>query len=303
MSDKKEVAPAFSIIIPMFNEEKAIGNVVEKLKGYLDKCDYTYEIVVVDDGSTDGSLKAAQSTGVKVLKHSKNKGYGAALKTGVRNASYDVVIFYDADGQHEPPLLEGIIEGMKLHDMVVGARDKNSYQEVMRKPGKKVLGFVVNYLSRSRIPDINSGLRGIKKSLIMRFFPLLPDGFSLSTTITLALFKEGYSVHYVPITTPKRIGKSSVRQIQDGFNTLMLIVRIIMLFDPLRIFLFPSLIIIGIGTLFTVYTLIVSQAVWKSGLLLISVGALIFFFGLLADQISSIRRQLVSITSIESSQE
>ncbi|MBI5789434.1 MAG: glycosyltransferase family 2 protein [Candidatus Schekmanbacteria bacterium] len=302
MTDSAQInalTPAFSIIIPLYNEEQSIVKVIRGLQDYLESKYVLYEIIVVDDGSKDNSCREAQKTGVQVIKHHQNKGYGAALKTGIKQARYEVVIFYDADGQHEPQLLEAIIENMKTYDMVVGARDRDSYQQVMRKPGKKVLSRVVNYLARTQIPDINSGLRGIKTSLVKIFFPLLPDGFSFSTTITLCLFKEGYSVHYVPITTKKRVGKSSVKQIRDGLNTIMLILRMIMLFDPLRIFLLPSLVITGTGLLFTAYTMMVSQEVWKSGILLISIGFLIFFFGLLADQISSLRRQILEVTNIK----
>lgn len=282
-----EPIPKVSVIIPAYNEEKALSSVISNLKNLPED----YEIIVVDDGSSDRTYEIAQSTGIKVIKHLHNKGYGAALKTGIRNARSNIVIFFDADGQHNHKDIVRIADGIGEYDMVVGARDEESYKSYLRLPGKKMLALVANYLAETKIPDLNSGLRAVKKNVVNKFMHILPNTFSFTTTITLALFKSGYEINYTPISTLKRVGKSSVKA-SDGFRMLLLILRIIMLFDPLKVFLLPSLVLIFSGTVFILYTLITEYVVWKSGILLIFSGVTIFFFGLLADQIANIRREL-----------
>jgi glycosyltransferase involved in cell wall biosynthesis len=279
--------PELSIIIPAYNEEKAIKGVIADLK----QIEGNYEIIVVDDGSIDKTFEFAQNIGIQVIKHSRNKGYGAALKTGIRNANADIILFFDADGQHNHEDIQKIIREIGNYDMVVGARTKRSHRSYLREPGKKVLGIMANYLAETKIPDLNSGLRAVKKDVINRFMHILPNTFSFTTTLTLALLKGGYEVHYIPISTFKRIGRSSVR-VKDGLETILLILRIIMLFDPLKVFLPPSLLLLVFGIVFGLYTAITEHAIWKSGLLLIFSGIMIFFFGLLADQVASVRREI-----------
>ena len=220
-----------------------------------------------------------------------NKGYGAELKTGIRNARANTVVFFDADGQHNHEDVRRIASGIQEYDMVVGARDEESYQSYLRMPGKKILTSVANYLAETKIPDLNSGFRAIRKSVVKRFMHILPNTFSFTTTITLALFKSGYEIHYIPISTHKRVGKSTVK-VRDGFRMFILILRMIMLFDPLKVFLPPSLILLSVGSIFVLYTLVTEYVIWKSGMLLIFSGITIFFFGLLADQVSNIRREI-----------
>lgn len=282
-----EATPEVSVIIPAYNEEKAISNVINSLK----KLPEDYEIIVIDDGSSDKTYEIAQSTGVKVIKHLHNKGYGAALKTGIRNARANIVVFFDADGQHNHEDVQRIASGIQEYDMVVGARDEESYQSYLRMPGKKMLTAVANYLAETKIPDLNSGFRAIRKNVVKKFMHILPNTFSFTTTITLALFKSGYEIHYVPISTHKRVGTSTVKA-RDGFRMLILILRMVMLFDPLKVFLPPSLFLLATGSIFVLYTLVTEYVIWKSGVLLIFSGITIFFFGLLADQVSNIRREI-----------
>lgn len=283
----------FSIIIPAYNEEGMVRDVLRRLKNYLKEKKYQTEIIVVNDGSTDQTRKILEDIeNIKLINHPYNKGYGAALKTGVNNAQYDWVLFYDADGQHQPEYIEKLIEQTADYDMIIGAR--TGYQgPISRQPGKKLLHWVANYLVQQKIPDLNSGLRLIKKELFSKFSHILPNAFSLSTTITLAFFKEALNVKYIPIKINKREGKSSVT-IRDGFKTLMLILRTITIFSPLKIFLPVSILIFGLS----LFTLIIQSVFYTKELnisdttvLLFISSLFFFFFGLLADQISAIRRE------------
>lgn len=282
----------FSIIIPAYNEEKSIAQVITGLKNFLSKEEYDYEIIVVDDGSTDQTNKILKDIkDIKLISHPYNKGYGAAIKTGVKNAQYDWLLFYDSDGQHQPKYIEKLIKYTKRYDMIIGARV--GYQGPLnRQPGKKLLNWVANYLVQQKIPDLNSGFRLVKKDAFLRFSHILPNGFSLSTTITLAFFKEALNVKYISIKINKREGKSSVT-VKDGFETLMLILRTITLFSPLRVFLPVSGLILGLAFLSLVLDIIHTYSfnIGDTTILLFISSLFFFFFGLLADQISATRRE------------
>ena len=280
--------PDVTIIIPAYNEEEGITNVITQLK----ESSENYEILVIDDGSTDNTYKLAADTGVKVIRHPYNKGYGAALKTGIRNAEADVVFFMDADGQHQPGDIEKLIQYIGEYDMVVGARTKKSKISLLRRPGKKILSITANYLAGTKIPDLNSGFRALKKSVALEFMHILPNTFSFSTTITLACIASGYSVKYVPIGAPERVGTSKIKPFRDGFNFIMLIIRTVVLFNPLKVFLPISIILFLTGFSYLSYELVLHQNVPDSAILLIVSSILIFFFGILADQISSLRREI-----------
>lgn len=284
----------FSVIIPAYNEAEAIKGVLQELKTYLNEKKYQAEIIVVDDGSTDQTNKILKDfQDIKFISHPYNKGYGASLKTGIKNAEYDWILWYDADGQHKPEYIEELIKYRNEYDMVIGAR--LGYQgPFFRQPGKKLLHYLAEYLVQQKIPDLNSGLRLVKKDLFLKFSHILPNGFSASTTITLAFFKEGFNVKYVPIAIKKRKGESSVK-IRDGLKTVMFILRIIILFSPLRIFLPVSILTFGLA----IFSLILDIFPYSQGqlnigdttILLFVSSLLFFFFGLLADQISAIRRE------------
>ena len=278
--------PDVTIIIPAHNEEEGIADVIDGIK----QLNTGYEIIVVDDGSTDSTYKLVAETGVKVIRHPYNKGYGAALKTGIRNANADVVLFMDADGQHQPSDIKKLIQYIGEYDMVVGARTKKSKVSLLRRPGKKILSITANYLSGMKIPDLNSGFRAIKKSVAMEFMHILPNTFSLSTTITLALITSGYNVKYVPIEAPERVGTSKIKPFRDGFRFLLMIVRTISLFNPLKIFLPTSLSLFLGGALYLTYEVILYEDISDTSILLIVSSLIIFFFGILADQVSVLIR-------------
>lgn len=279
----------FTIVIPAYNEEDAIRIVLQKLREH----GVAAPIIVVDDGSSDGTKeRAAAFPGVQVISHPYNKGYGAAIKTGIRAATTEWVITYDADGQHTPELLALLLRHCERpNHMVVGMR-KGYKGPWIRQPGKRVLQWIASYLAERPIPDLNSGLRAFRREEFLQFQHLFPNGFSLSTTSTVCFFKENLNVIYVPITIQPRTGKSTVR-VHDAIKTLMLILRLIMLFSPLRIFL-PATFFFGMLTVMDIIFEAVTTHKFAntSSVALITLTSLTFFFGLLADQVAAIRREI-----------
>ena len=280
-----------SIVIPAYNEEEGIKNVLNGIKDTL-KEGLDYELLVVDDGSTDRTAEIVKNEGVRLIQHSYNKGYGAALKTGTKNAQGDFVLYMDADNQHNPGDILKLLKYMNENDMVVGARTKDSKIVFSRRIGKKILTFIANYLSETKIPDLNSGLRLVRKDVVMEFIHILPNTFSFTTTITLACIKSGYNIKYVPINTTERVGDSKINPFRDGFRFVILILRTIVLFDPLKIFLPVSAVLFILGFLELIREVILSFSIWSTSMLLLLSSILIFFFGLLADQISILRWEL-----------
>lgn len=217
-----------SILIPAFNEAPAIARVLAELRSARPED----EILVIDDGSTDGTGALAREAGARILTHSNNRGYGAALKTGIQNASHETVVFFDGDGQHDPQNIAPLLQKLHSHDMVVGARPPDT-GSLGRRSGKWILNHLANFLVGVKIPDLNSGLRAIRRTRLLQFLYLLPDGFSLTTTITLALLRSGYPVFYVPVSCRARKGVSTVSP-RDFFRTLRLILRMTLLFTPFK---------------------------------------------------------------------
>ena len=277
-----------TVVVPAYNEEESIREVLEGLK----RLDKGYDVIIVDDGSTDNTYKIAKDTGFRVIRHPYNKGYGAALKTGIKAADSDVVFIMDADRQHNPDDIPRLCRELDEFDMIVGERTKDSKIPFNRGLGKWFLKKIAIFLARMDIPDLNSGFRAIKKDIVMKFMHILPDTFSFSTTITLAVIKGGYHIKYVPITTKERLGRSSLNIFRDGYRTLLLIFSTIALFDPLRVFSPLAIFLFIPGFIYTFYQFVFFHNVPDSGVLLIISGVLIFFFGILADQISQMRRQM-----------
>jgi glycosyltransferase involved in cell wall biosynthesis len=278
-----------SIVIPAYNEGKAIFTVVTDLRDRFPDA----EVLVVNDASTDDTAKLAQQAGARVLHHSRNTGYGSALRTGTEASSRDYVLFYDGDGQHRVEDAATLIGTVDEYDVVIGERDEKSHVPISRRPGKLVIKWLANYLAGENIPDINSGLRIFKRDVLLKYIHLMPEGFSFSTTSTLVMFKTRRRIKYVPIHVSERIGVSTVRQVRHGFETLMLILRITMLFEPLKVFLGFT----GLMALFTAASIGVDLFNASSGLgdtsVLLAISTLlIFLVGLLSDQVSAIRRQL-----------
>ena len=283
-----------TVIIPSYNEESSIQETLERLLRTTKLHDW--EILVINDGSTDHTADLCRKLQINVISHPHNKGYGAALKTGIRTAKTPLIAFYDADGQHNPEDLISLMEKFANYDMVVGARGKNSHKDWVRRPGKWFLGLVANYLTEKKIPDLNSGLRIIKRDIIISMLHLFPEGFSFSTTSTIAFMNMGYNVGYVPIIANKRVGKSSVKQLKHGYATILLIIRLIVLFNPLKVFMPFSLFMISWGIIWEVLFGIIYYPGVKlnpTAFLLLITGVLVFFFGLVVDQVAELRKHQV----------
>jgi glycosyltransferase involved in cell wall biosynthesis len=231
------VTKAVSIIIPAFNEERAIGTVIGEVRDLLRTHAVEPEMVVVDDGSTDATVEVARAAGARVIQHRSNRGYGAALKTGIAAATNQVIGIIDADGTYPALYLPELFAGLEHADMMVGARTgMNVNIPLVRRPAKALLTRLANYVTGARIPDINSGLRVFHRDVVMQYFPILPDQFSFTTTITIAMHCDKYAVGYVPIDYRERQGTSKIVP-WDAGTFAVLILRMAMLFRPLRVFL------------------------------------------------------------------
>lgn len=285
----KEIVESVSIVIPAYQEGEVVGEVVANVKRVAETLGCPCEVLVVDDGSTDNTGEAARQAGAQVLVHPYNRGYGAALKTGIRAATGRTVIFMDADGQHDPQDIRRLLADRQVFDMVVGARKRSQGSPLWRKPGKLLLGLLANSLTGRNIPDLNSGLRALDREMALRFLPIMPDGFSFSTTSTIAAFRGGYTVQYVPIQVAHRVGKSTVTMM-DGFKTIMLIIRIVTLFAPLRVFLPVSAATFVVGVGFVMQGYLSAGAASIKGIMVILASILFFLFGILVDQVTAIRR-------------
>ncbi len=285
-----------TIIIPAFNEEAGIGETLRILEPYANK--NSWKVFVINDGSTDNTKNVIDNYNfVETISHKVNRGYGASLKTGINNCETEFVAFYDADGQHRPEDMEKLWTEHDDEDMIVGERVKGSHISVSRTPGKFILSLTANFLAGQKIPDLNSGLRIVKKEIILRYLNLFPNGFSFSTTSTIALLSNRHLVTYKPIQTNKRIGKSSVNQIKDGFNAILLILRLIVLFNPLKVFLPSSFFLLFIGIIYEVvwgYLLSPHLRLLPGALMTILTGIIIFFFALIMDQISQLRKNSIN---------
>lgn len=282
------MAEPVSIIIPAHNEEKGIGPVLDGISSALRAEGLEHEIIVVNDGSSDGTSQAAAGReGVRVIDLDSNRGYGAAIKQGLKVARHELIAITDADGTYPPEALPALVLAMDGCDMVVGARTGDSVAiPLIRRPAKWVLTALANYLTSTRIPDLNSGMRVMRKSALMRFMKILPQGFSFTTTITLAMLSNDYVVGFKPIDYHPRIGESKIRPIADTLNFLSIIVRTIMYFNPLKVFIPMSaaLLLTGIAVLF--YSgFVLGQVMDVTVGILISLGIQVAVIGLLADLI------------------
>lgn len=268
-----------SLVVPVYNERDGIGGTIAELERLLKDVDFPFEVLMVDDGSSDGTGEVidgliAGDSQIKVIKHPRNRGYGAALKTGIRASQYDYIAITDADRTYPN---ERIAEFYKRTretdlDMLVGARvGANANIPLIRRPAKRTLNLLANYLAEYPIPDLNSGMRIMRKTVIERFVNILPEGFSFTTTITLAMLTNGYAVEYEPIAYHHRAGSSKIRPVYDTLNFVQLIVRTTMLFRPLKVFLPMSLALFAVSILMLLYRVFVDQA--------FSVSATIFFIG------------------------
>jgi glycosyltransferase involved in cell wall biosynthesis len=274
-----------SIVIPAYNEAAAIGGVVRDL---LRSADWR-EILVVDDGSTDDTGAQAAAAGARVIRHPYNKGNGAAVKTGIRHASGAHLLIIDADGQHAPADAIRLVAHLGPYDLVVGARSVRSQATTARRLGNSLLNGIASYLTEQRIPDLTSGFRAARRDCLLEFLHLLPNGFSTPTTTTLAFMKAGYSVRFEPVEAARRRGESKIRLGADGVSFFLILLKVITIFSPLRIFLPISLSAFVIGAAYAAWTIAKQSHVTNSSVLLIILSVVIFLVGLISEQISSLR--------------
>ena len=274
-----------SVVIPAFNEAASVGALVADLRHATP----WREILVVDDGSSDDTARSAAAAGARVISHPYNKGNGAAVKTGIRNATGDFVLIIDADGQHPAADAARVVSRLTNYDLVVGARSPKTHASMVRRLGNATLNALASYLTQQRIPDLTSGFRAARRDYLAEFLHLLPNGFSTPTTTTLAFIKAGYSVTFEPIAAGQREGSSKIRLASDGVGFLMILLKVITIFSPLRIFLPISAASFALGAAYAVWTIATQSHVTNSSVLLILLSVVIFLVGLVSEQISSLR--------------
>jgi glycosyltransferase involved in cell wall biosynthesis len=274
-----------SVIVPAFNESHSIEGLVSGLR----RAGSWHEILVVDDGSTDDTGSRAAQAGARVIRHPYNKGNGAAVKTGIRQATGGAVLILDGDGQHRPSDAVRLIDGLREYDLVVGARSSSTQANGARRIGNALLNAIASYLAERRIPDLTSGFRAARREQLLEFLHLLPNGFSTPTTTTLAFLRAGYSVHFEPIDAGVRQGHSKIRLGADGLQFFVILLKVITIFSPMRIFLPLSAASFALGGLYAVWTIATQSHVTNSSVLLILLSVIIFLVGLVSEQISSLR--------------
>jgi len=278
---------AVTVIIPAFNEAESIGPVLAALRAAAP----WQEILVVDDGSSDGTAERARAAGARVITHPYNKGNGAAVKSGIRAATGEYILIMDGDGQHSAADALRLVGHLGPYDLVVGARSSTGQASAARRLGNSALNWLASYLTGRTIPDLTSGMRAARASCLREFLYLLPNGFSTPTTTTLACLKAGYSVRFEPIETKARIGQSKIRFVSDGATFFLILVKVITVFSPLRIFIPISLAAFSLGAAYALWTALTQQHITNSSVLLIVLAVVIFLVGLVSEQISTLRSE------------
>ena len=274
-----------SVVIPAFNEAASIAAVVRDLASAA----HWLEILVVDDGSTDETGAQAAAAGARVIRHPYNKGNGAAVKSGIRQATGLYILVADADGQHRPADAARLVSHLDAYDLVIGARSGHTQAGLARRLGNAALNAIATYLTQQPIPDLTSGFRAARRECLLEFIHLLPNGFSTPTTTTLAFMRAGYSVRFEPVEAAPRVGLSKIRLGADGFNFFLILLKVITIFSPLRIFAPLSAAAFLLGAGYGVWTIVTQSHVTNSSVLLILVSVVILLVGLVSEQISSLR--------------
>ena len=276
-----------SVVIPAFNEDASIGAVVRDLAA----AERWLEILVIDDGSHDETGARAAAAGARVIRHPYHKGNGAAVKSGIRQAAGDFILIADGDGQHRPADAARLVSQLGAYDLVVGARSVTTQASLARRLGNATLNRLASYLTEQPIPDLTSGFRAARRECLLEFIHLLPNGFSTPTTTTLAFLRAGYSVRFEPIEAAQREGASKIRLGADGFNFFMILLKVITIFSPLRIFAPISAGAFLLGAAYGGWTIATQSHVTNSSVLLILLSVVILLVGLVSEQISSLRTE------------
>jgi glycosyltransferase involved in cell wall biosynthesis len=274
-----------SVVIPAFNEGTVIGSLVRSVAAAA----RWREIIVVDDGSDDQTGDVAKAAGAEVIRHPYNKGNGAAVKSGIRQAAGEYVLILDGDGQHSPEDAPRLVARLGEYDLVVGARSPATQASGARRAGNALLNWLASYLTGHQIPDLTSGFRAARRSHLCEFIHLLPNGFSTPTTTTLAFIKAGYNVTFEPTEARRRTGNSKIKLARDGFKFFLILLRVITIFSPLRIFMPVSLAALVLGSAYALWTIATQSHITNSSVLLIMFAVIVFLVGLVSEQISALR--------------
>jgi len=274
-----------SVVIPACNEAGAIASVVRELVAAAP----WREIIVVDDGSTDATGQQAAEAGARVVRHPYNKGNGAAVKSGIRAATGDYILIIDGDGQHQPADAVRLTNRLGEYDLVVGARSSATQAGSTRRLGNAALNWFAGFLTERAIPDLTSGFRAARRDHLMEFLHLLPNGFSTPTTTTMAFLRAGYNVAFEPVEARQRVGTSKIRLSRDGPKFLIIMLRVMTIFSPLRVFLPVAGVSFLVGAAYAVWTIATQSHVTNSSVLLIMLAVVITLIGLVSEQISALR--------------
>ncbi|HKQ61855.1 MAG TPA: glycosyltransferase family 2 protein [Candidatus Polarisedimenticolaceae bacterium] len=277
-----------SVVIPAFNEAEVIGTVIGDIRAVLGA---EAEIIVVDDGSTDGTADMARSAGARVVRHPDNIGNGAAVKAGIRASRGERVVLMDGDGQHAASEIPRLLGQLEQYDMVVAARVAGSNGRLHRNVANRIYNGLASYVSGRPIPDLTSGFRAVRGPVLRRFVYLLPNTFSYPSTLTLALLRSGHRVTFLPIAARRRVGRSKIRLIEDGARFFLIILKIATLFSPLRVFLPVSALFLFAGLGNYAYTFARFGRFTNMSALMIANSVLVFLLSLVAEQIAQMRME------------
>ena len=274
-----------SVVIPAYNEALSIAAVVTSIASVA----RWREVIVIDDGSTDATEQCARQTNAVVVRHPYNKGNGAAVKTGIRKATGEFVLIIDGDGQHRAGDALQLVARLGEYDLVIGARSAETQATYLRRIGNEALNWFAGYLTGRDIPDLTSGFRAARRECLLEFLHLLPNGFSTPTTTTLAFIKGGYNVAFEPTEASPRQGNSKIRLARDGTKFFMIILKIVTLFSPLRVFLPIAVVSFALGLGYAIWTIATQSHITNSSVLLIVLAVMVLLIGLVSEQISALR--------------
>jgi glycosyltransferase involved in cell wall biosynthesis len=278
--------PSVSVILPAYNEADIIGDIVSGIKTrYPD-----FEVIVINDGSTDETGAEAENAGATVYSHPYNIGNGAAIKSGIRVATGDTLVFMDGDGQHDPADIAKLIKYIPEYDMVVGARSIGGQASLGRALGNKIYNWFASYVAKFAIKDLTSGFRAVKAKVARNFLYLLPNTYSYPTTLTLGVLRTGLSLKYIPIEIHQRqAGKSNIKMLGDGVRFFMIITRICTLYSPMRVFLPVSFAMFSLGAINYIYTYVTRSRFTNMSVFLFVASIIIFMMSLISEQICQMR--------------
>jgi glycosyltransferase involved in cell wall biosynthesis len=274
-----------TIVVPAFNEGASIGPVVSALRAAAQ----WHDVLVIDDGSTDGTGAAASDAGARVVRHPYNKGNGAAVKTAIRSSTSDWILIIDGDGQHRAEDAKRLVARLGEYDLVIGARDPQTQATAGRRLGNAVLNWLASYLTERTIPDLTSGFRAARRDYLLEFIHMLPNGFSTPTTTTLAFVKAGYNVAFEPIGALPRVGTSKIRLGSDGAKFLLILLKVITIFSPLRIFAPVSAASFAIGAVYGAWNYAYHARIPNGAVLLLMFSVIVILVGLVSEQIATLR--------------